>query len=243
MKLLLMYFCIMFYSVSLYADDIRTLKVAIYLDPPYVDYKNNQYIGEDIDLLIYLAKKSNMQIEYIRCPIARCLYLVKEGVADMVMQLKKTPERIKDYLFLQPATFIQEFPLNFYINKGLLNTIQNYQDLTGLKIGVIRGMSYFDRFDKDTELLKVKVNNREQLVGMLKKGRIDTFLDRDDAMLPILNRLNSQGEINKAKFKFTKYVKSYLVISKKTDISTYSNKLSHHLKDIVKIKQNTANKK
>ena len=161
----------------------------------------------------------------------------------MVMQLKKTPERINDFIYLQPATFIQEFPLNFYINKDSPNTIQNYQDLTGLKIGVIRGMSYFDRFDKDTELLKVKVNNREQLIGMLKKGRIDTFLDRDDAMLPILNRINSQEEINKAQFKFTNYVKSYLVISKKSEISPYANQLSRHLKEIVINQQNTVNKK
>lgn len=243
MKYWLIYFSIMFFPLNSHADNSRILKVAVYLDPPYVDYKNNQFIGEDIDLLISLAKKSNMQIEYIRCPIARCLYLVKEGVADMVMQLKKTPERINDFIYLQPATFIQEFPLNFYINKDSPNTIQNYQDLTGLKIGVIRGMSYFDRFDKDTELLKVKVNNREQLIGMLKKGRIDTFLDRDDAMLPILNRINSQEEINKAQFKFTNYVKSYLVISKKSEISPYANQLSRHLKEIVINQQNTVNKK
>lgn len=232
-----------FFAVNLHADIIRTLKVAIYLDPPYVDYKNNQYIGEDIDLLIALAKRSHMQIEYIRCPIARCLYLVKEGVADMVMQLKKTPERIENYIYLTPATFTQEFPLNFYVYKNSSNKIQNYQDLTGLKVGVIRGMSYFDKFDKDKDLIKIKVNNREQLIGMLKKGRIDTFLDRDDAMLPILNRINSVGAIKAAKFKFTKYVKSYLVISKKSDISAYSKKLSHHLKEIVINKQNTVNKK
>jgi len=233
----------MFFSVNLHADIIRTLKVAVYLDPPYVDYKKNQYIGEDIDLLIALAKRSNMQIEYIRCPIARCLYLVKEGSADMVMQLKKTTDRLEDFIYLTPATFIQEFPLNFYLDNSSTNKIQNYEDLTGLKVGVIRGMSYFDKFDKDKDLIKIKVNNREQLIGMLKKGRIDTFLDRDDAMLPILNRVNSVGAIKTAKFKFTNYVKSYLVISKKSEISSYSKQLSQHLKEIVINKQNTVNKK
>jgi len=243
MKYVLTYFSIMFFSVNLHADIIRTLKVAVYLDPPYVDYKKNQYIGEDIDLLIALAKRSHMQIEYIRCPIARCLYLVKEGSADMVMQLKKTTDRLEDFIYLTPATFIQEFPLNFYLDNSSTNKIQNYEDLTGLKVGVIRGMSYFDKFDKDKDLIKIKVNNREQLIGMLKKGRIDTFLDRDDAMLPILNRVNSVGAIKTAKFKFTNYVKSYLVISKKSEISSYSKQLSQHLKEIVINKQNTVNKK
>jgi len=233
----------MIFSANLHAENIRTLKVAIYLDPPYVEYKNNQYRGEDIDLLITLAKKSNMQIEYIRCPIARCLYLVKKGAADMVMQLKKTPERLENLIFLSPATFTQEFPLNFYINYLSTNKIRNYEDLKGLKVGVIRGVSYFDKFDKDENLLKIKVNNRDQLVGMLKKGRIDTFLDRDDAILPILKRVNSLGEIKTAKFKFTKYVDSFLVISRKSNISIYSKELSLNLKKIIFNKQNTTNKK
>ena len=71
--------------------------------------------------------------------------------------------------------YYQHFPLRFYVNTENAITIDTYKDLKDLSVGVLRGGSYFERFDQDKKLIKIEMTTHEQLVNMLRKKRIDTF--------------------------------------------------------------------
>ena len=64
-----------------------------------------------------------------------------------------------------------------------------------LRIGLLRGAAYFDQLDNDATLIKVKVSTIEQLIGMLLKGRIDTFLGREESINPIIERIRFKHKL------------------------------------------------
>ncbi len=213
-------------SVSVQANK---LIVATYIDPPFITLEGTKLAGEDIDLVKALAKKVHMQPEHIICPIARCLAMVKSGDADMLVSIRKTAQRAKDFIFLQPAIYTQFYPIKFYLNSNSKIQINNHNDLTKLTIGVLRGVSYFNEFDENKMLNKVEVTTIEQLIGMLSRNRIDTFLEREGSIKPYI----LQNEFRLANYQYKEPVESYIIISKQSKIKLLADELSDKLAEIL----------
>jgi polar amino acid transport system substrate-binding protein len=203
-------------TYDVYGQQSKMLNVATYYEPPYSYVVDNKYTGIHINIISLLAKKLNKQVTFIQCPFARCLSLLKNGQADAIIGLRKTEERSQFLAYLDEPFITQNFPLRFYIRHDSELDISSYSDLSNLRIGTLRAATYFDEFDHDTSLNKVEVVTHNQLLQMLIKDRIDTFLEREESVKPWIDQVDYQQKIKLAIYSYNKSVDSYIAISKKS---------------------------
>ena len=232
--LAILHSCLLFLIISIKATSqpLPIITVAMYIEPPFSDIVDGVFVGENIDIANLLAKKMATKTKFIYCPPARCFAFLQNGQADMMIAIRKTQSREKFLHYLEPPIKIQHLPLQFYIRSDSNIVLDKYQDLLPLKVGVLRGASYFDKFDHDTQLTKVPLINYQQLVDMLLKGRIDTFLEREETITPWVDQDVYKTKINLAKFVYDKTVGSYIVVSRKSPLRDNITQLSAALKSL-----------
>jgi len=222
-------FLFLFFTFNTLASNTGEIRVAVFIEAPFAYIKNHQLAGENIEIAKLLAKSINLTPIFIQCPFVRCLAMVKNGQADMIFGLKKTPQRVKQLHFLAPAYLIQHVPLSFYTLKSKNLIIDKYEDLQTLSVGLLRGGTYFDKFDHDSNINKVELTSRMQLVKMLLRGRIDTFLEREESVKPLVSPKIYRQQLKLANYKYDKTVKGYIGVSKNAPISNYVEILSKNL--------------
>ena len=210
------------------------LIIATFIEPPFVDEVAGELFGEHIDIARLLAKSINIKPVFVRCPFARCLTMVKRGQADMIFGLLKIPEREKDLIFLHPPYMVQHYPLRFYTLADKHISIDGFDDLKPLSVGVLRGASYFDLFDKDDSIKKVELTSRPQLVQMLLRGRIDTFLEREESIRPLLPEQEYKQKLSLASYQYSHAVNSFIAISKHSEVSKYATDLAQEIDRLLK---------
>jgi polar amino acid transport system substrate-binding protein len=228
MKILFLLFTLVFTPAGL-AQAVSELRVAMFLEPPFVDLEQDELVGENIEICKLLAKSINLTPVFLRCPFARCMTMMENGQADMIIGLRKTAEREKFLIFLTPPYRIQHYPLRFYTRADSNIFINKYEDLLPLSIGVMRGATYYDQFDTDVRLKKIELTSRKQLVNMLLKSRIDTFLEREESILPLVPFAQYQSDFKLADYVYDHAVESYIAISKQSQIKTFGEQLSQQL--------------
>ncbi len=215
-----------FTSLQAKAQAQKTIVVVTHIEPSFSEIINGKFVGENIDLANALATQSGYKTQFIYCPIARCFSLIENGKADMIIAVRKTEVRKKFLNYLEPPIKIQKLPLRFYIRADNKITLNSYKDLLPLTVGVLRGASYFDKFDRDTQIKKIPLTNHQQLIDMLLKGRIDTFLEREESIMPLVDQNVYATRIKLAKFSYDESVGSYIALSKnsllKNEIALFS---------------------
>lgn len=159
--------------------------------------------------------------------------MVKTGQADIILDINKTQER-QQYLTYLPHYREQPLPLKFYTRKSANITINNYQDLLPLTIGVIRGYTYFKAFDKDDNLLKVPLNTKVQLINMLRYKRIEAFIARGDTLSVLPEFQQYQDEFTISTLQYSKAVPSYLGLSKRSAFHNQQAFIEQNLRELVK---------
>jgi len=200
--------------------------MAVYIEPPYADVSNGQYVGVNIDIVKLIAQKLNRRIIFTECPFIRCMSLMRTGSVDLIVGIKKAKERAKYVSYLDEPYNVQYFPLNFYILKDSNHNIKQYDDLKHLRIGTIRGALYFERFDRDNKLLKTTVTTYEQLIKLLMKERIDTFIEREESITPWVKSDVYSQKFKKAEYQYSKAVGSYIAISQKSSLIEEISKIN-----------------
>lgn len=229
-----LYLFILFVCHSVFAiEQKRDLKVAVYIEPPFVGLDGDELVGYNIDIVKLLSKQLNLNPVFILCPFARCLVLVKQGEADMILGLKKLADREKYLIFLEPPYMVQHYPLRFFTLASKNTTINNFADLTRLTVGTMRGASYFELFDQNKAINRVELTSREQLVNMLLRGRIDTFIEREESIIPLLPKDDYKEKLSLASYQYNQAVNSYIAISKKSDLKADVKAISNQLKKLV----------
>lgn len=210
------------------------LKIAIFIEPPFVDLVDGELVGFNVEIANLIAQSVELSPVFIQCPFARCLSMVEQGQADMIMGVKKIPVREENLIFLHPPYMVQHYPLRFYTLATNNVEINTFDDLTKLIVGTLRGASYFDLFDKNKTITKVELNTREQLVQMLLRGRIDTFMEREESIIPLVSKKDYQENFLLANYQYGKAVNSYIAISKNSTIKNYSERLTKELQRFIK---------
>lgn len=233
MKFIVCLFSLLIAIFSADAKNLIELRIATYIEEPFSYIKNNELIGENIEIAKVLAKSLNFEPIFIQCPFARCLAMVKNGHADMIFGLRKFPEREINLTFISPPYTIQHYPLRFYTLKSANKTIKRFSDLENLTVGMLRGATYFEQFDTNTQIKKVELTSREQLVNMLLRNRIDTFLDREESIRPLLSPSEYNQKLSLAKFEYDKAVETYIAISKLSRINNYANDFKQQLTQLI----------
>ncbi len=235
MKNCLTFFIVVLLSVQTYASSVDIIKVGVHIEPPAIDFINNEYVGRNIEVAKALAKSLGKEITFLTCPFARCLSMMKAGQVDMLVGIVKNKTRQVYISYLTTPIQTQYFPLRFYLNKDNPTGIDRYEDLEELIVGVLRGASYFEQFDQDKQIKKITMANHRQLIEMLRKKRIDTFLEREESVLPWFEEQDYEKEFKLAKYQYSHAVKSYIGLSKKSayhhELEKFSLALSTLIKD------------
>ena len=106
-----------------------------------------------------------------------------------------------------------------YLAKWVYNFVQKYEDIHKMNIGVLSGSAYFSTFDNDPAIKKHAVLKTEQLLMMLKAGRIDALLGTETVTDYLIRTEGYKGLFEKSIYKYEKETPFYLAISKKSQFA------------------------
>ncbi|WAC43073.1 transporter substrate-binding domain-containing protein [Pseudomonas sp. SL4(2022)] len=183
--------------------------------------------GLDIDVLNQLSLRTGLHFNVQRAPWARGLAALENGKADLMTGLAKTPER-EVYIHYLPQPYYACAP-RFYAAPAQARALQSYIQLAALTIGHVLESVYFEPFDSDTQLRKVAVNNEEQLLAMLARGRLQALIGTDCQVDYELRDPRWQGRIVKAGFRPDARTDLYIGFSRQRNLQAQYQQINQTL--------------
>lgn len=169
--------------------------------------------GPDEHILNAVAEKLGARIIFRYAPFKRRLLMMKSGHVDLVCGLLKRPER-EAYIHYVLPPYKERSDTIFFVPKGRGHTIQSFDDLIGLKIGVTRGSKYFLKFDNSGQLNRETVHEATANFRKLLLERIDAMIIDESAGIDLLHKLNIAGRLEIADYRFSRKKSVYFGISK-----------------------------
>lgn len=142
---------------------------------------NNEGIAKEglsYDLMKEIFSKLDIDFEIELFPQKRMLELIKNGDKDGATVISKNAKRQK-FLDFTDSIFQKKGLLYFRSENEVLANWESYEDLKGLKIGVVAGHNYGDKFTKAISQYGLEiysVTHIEQNFEKLLHGRIDLLL-------------------------------------------------------------------
>ncbi len=206
---------VLFFSSALllYAQD--EMKVAFPISPPWRHLTDGKIDGVDGIILNALAQKLDAKITFSILPFKRCLKEIEMGRNDIMSGLLFRSEREQFLHYIKPA-YKKKSNKAFFVLKDNGPTIEKYNDLAPLTIGVRMGVKYFPKFDTDPLLAKDAVRENDLNIGKLLKGRIDTFIISREVGEYLIKQAKASDRIEMADFGYSKENPVYIGISKKS---------------------------
>jgi polar amino acid transport system substrate-binding protein len=139
--------------------------------PPELYFENHTCVGAVPELVNDIFSELGHNIIWVKAPWLRSLKDAKEGRVDLLIRHSMTPERTQ---FLKPIKYSHRIrQLSFYKSPTLKLEINSYDDLQKVIVGAIRGVYYSPKFSELDTSRFMLLEQTEQLVSMLKLGRID----------------------------------------------------------------------
>ncbi|MEH6346726.1 MAG: transporter substrate-binding domain-containing protein [Bermanella sp.] len=190
--------------------------------PVWIGKKTDSITGVEAEFMKEFARRLGFSVSLITRPWKRSLLMMRSGGADVMPALLKKEDR-EDYLHYLNTPYLTRNDKCFYVKKGNSSLIENYEDLYGIKVGIMGGGSYFSRFDKDAKIKKVLVTHDDQLMRMLPLGRIDTVVGTCNIMQYQISTQKLHNEIEEALYRYSEPNAVFITVSKK---SKFVNQLS-----------------
>jgi polar amino acid transport system substrate-binding protein len=157
----------------------QTLPVRVLINdaPPYriVETVNGVTVhsGIYIDILRRVAAETGLQLEFTELPFARAFRVMEAGGADIMLGPNRNPDREVYLRYLEPP--LPREPkvfLQYHFGAPILG----YEDLYGRGIAVLRGATYFDRFDADRAIERIAVDDYTAALRLVYFGRVDAVV-------------------------------------------------------------------
>ncbi len=117
-----------------------------------------------------LSERSGCALETRLTPIARAVVEVSRGSASATMMLDRL-DLNENAIALGEVAALR---IEVWLPPG--STLRRLEDLAGKTVGVLRGPTYHEGFDRDSRILKYYVTNPRQQLEMLRKGRLDAAI-------------------------------------------------------------------
>lgn len=184
--------------------------------------------GIEIDILKRLSHKLNLNLITKSCGWKRCLKFMEVGESDVMTGVFKTPERERYMKFITPAYRLTQGTC-FYVNKEQPVEINNYRDLHNLKIGVVKGVSYFSKFDTDINIRKHAYTTGTDLFRLMQGKRIDAVIMACEAGDVRLKNENLKTKFKRANYVYRVEHPVYIAISKKSALLSREPEISKAL--------------
>lgn len=134
----------------------------------YID-DTGQPTGIHWEFLNEVESRSGLCIHKKLMPYPRVWKSIQFGKHDGGIVFR-SPDRDELVEYVAPVFTVRTVVIP---RKGL--TLERYDDLYKIIIGKVRGTKLGNRFDEDTELMTLELHQYDQVVGMIKRGRIDAM--------------------------------------------------------------------
>ena len=194
--------------------------------------------GVHVKIIKYISRELAIDVTFHYAPLGRRVHMLGSGQLDLLVGLRKTPQREKSFIFIEPAYTTGKPASGFYINTKTKNSGDENATSAGKTIAITTGAAYIEDYKLAFPYKVIKVVSLVQAIKMLKKGRIDAFIYGKKAANIELNKMN----LNYIKPSLTitpimhKNNSSYIAISK-------SSKLINHINQLSQISSNLRNGK
>ena len=144
--------------------------------------------GTGVNIAREIARRLNKTFEIRIYPYERCLKQMQSGERDMLLMVKKTPERETYMAFSDVAS---TDPQLVYYNPEKIKSFEwnTWADFKPYRIGLVRGFDYgeFTKAAKTHPLQIEPVANDNQNIKKLFAGRLDLILVNRSTMLFFLD--------------------------------------------------------
>lgn len=138
------------------------------------------YTGIYIEILQMVADETGLTLDFVETPFARGFRALQAGDGDIMLGPNRSPEREAYLRYLDPP--LPREP-KVFLQPRKAEPIGRYEDLAGKRIAVLRGATYFDRFDGDPQLKREAFDDYAAALRLVSLGRVDT------AVMPELQAL------------------------------------------------------
>lgn len=223
--------CMLIISLPVYAE--KDMLHFVYTQwEPYTYQENGKDSGFEIETVRAVAEKMGLHSKFEQLPWKRCLLVMENGEADALVSALKTPEREK-FLYY-PDEFISISKTVFFTKKGSpIEFDGSFEGLKNYTIGIIRGFSYGDAFDKAVYLKKEEVNDDDLLVKKVLAGRNELGAENLAVITASAKKMNGLGDIRFLE-KPIHSQKLYVVFSKVRFLEKLGGRFSENLREFRK---------
>ncbi len=197
----LVYACIIFslvfsFSNAVFAAGAYPEKLtAVYTDwYPYTYNEGNSAKGFEIEVFTAVVNRMGIEVVFERFPFKRCLKMLEEGRAHVLISLLKTPERRQYTVFPDEHLSVSRTSL-FTRTDTRVRYRGSLADLKGYTIGVVAGFSYGTLFDNADYLKKEEVQNTRRLISMVVSGRLPLGIENEAVIRGVAGSLGVAGSI------------------------------------------------
>ncbi|NHH90696.1 hypothetical protein IMPJCBKJ_03296 [Pseudoalteromonas sp. MB47] len=224
-----------FFSGLVSANSYEKVLVAVDHAPPYGMISDDGKVsGAIVDIMREMQPSLPIKFEYVACPFSRCLKMLEQNELDVMGGLIRTEAREQKMQFLTPPYMMLSSSFVFYAKADSELKINNYQDLVGKRIAVMRGAAHFPRFDTDKTLTKIEALSEHNAFEMLLKNRVDLVIaveETADHASVFLQRPSQ--EIVKMPYRYKDVIYGHIALSKQFASSSLAEKIQERLNTLV----------
>lgn len=224
-----------FFSGLVSANSYEKVLVAVDHAPPYGMISDDGKVsGAIVDIMREMHPSLPIKFEYVACPFSRCLKMLEQNELDVMGGLIRTEAREQKMQFLTPPYMMLSSSFVFYAKADSELKINNYQDLVGKRIAVMRGAAHFPRFDTDKTLTKIEALSEHNAFEMLLKNRVDLVIaveETADHASVFLQRPSQ--EIVKMPYRYKDVIYGHIALSKQFASSSLAEKIQERLNTLV----------
>jgi len=174
-----------------------------------------------------------LQLELQKAPLARCIFMLTAGSADVVSSVSPDPDRERVILFL-PTKYKGANRKVFYTRKGSGVVIKHYGDLLKYRIGAKLEANYFEPFDSDARLKIDRLSDERGNIKKLLAGRLDCFIANEPVGDYLIREEGVTEQIEKAEFFRETAATGQIGLSKKSRLITRAKEMDAILNRLVK---------
>ena len=208
------------------------LRFAINHFPPYsILSEGKPPAGTNVNAMKLIAERLNMRLKFVECPFARCIVLLEKGLADVFIGLTYSDERAEFLHFIEPSVAPGSVQ-TFYARQSSTTSINEFADLNGLIVGLLRYSLYFPEFDNATSFARVEANTHLQLIDLLLNKRIDAFVGSEKRFNYLLQEQGLTNIISQQNYHITEDRKVYLALSKRSEHAALAELFSEALRAV-----------
>ncbi len=197
MRFIITFLLCCFFPLTISAEQKKV--VFVYEDyPPYEYMDNGVTSGIDADIIREVCQRLEIVPEFKEYPWKRALRYVKEGRADAIFSLFKTPDREK-FLYYPALSINTEKNILFTLKENDYS-VNRLSDLKDKTVGMVAGNSYGAEFDACEWIKKDIVSDVELLLKKQARGRTDFSVINELVGMHIVRKLGLDSKIRKLNY-------------------------------------------